>query len=95
MNVTVTWLRETSILLNATDNVSILSSLSDSQLTSNLTLDSLSTADGTNFTCRAEIVLSDDFTAIYSNVGEETVWVAVEGELLTDSRCHISTSLCL
>ena len=80
VNVTVTWLRETSPLLNATENASILSSLSESQFTSNLTLDPLSIADGTNFTCRAEIVLSDDFTSL--TVGEDTVWITVEGELL-------------
>ena len=92
VNVTVTWLRETSLLLNATDYIFIASSLSESQFTSNLTLDPLSTADATNFTCRAEIVLSDDFTSLTaSSVGEETVWVTVEGELLTDHRCHIST----
>ena len=95
VNVTVTWLRETSLLLNATDHIFIASSLSESQFMSNLTLDPLSTADATNFTCRAEIVLSDDFTSLTaSNVGEETVWITVEGELLTDSRCHISICVC-
>ena len=91
VNVTVTWLRETSLLLNATDHISIVSSLSEYQFTSNLTLDPLSTADGTNFTCRADIILSDYlmYSLSVSNVGEETVRVVVEGELLTDHRCCI------
>ena len=82
MYVSVSLLRGTSLLFNATDGVTISSSLLDSQFTSNLTLNSLGTSDSTNFTCRAGLVPSDDLTLlIASDLGEETVQLTILGKL--------------
>ena len=79
VNVSIMWFRETISLSDATDRVTILM---ESQFTSNLTLYSLSTADSTNFTCRAGIIPSDGFaSATASDPGEDTVQVIVRGEL--------------
>ncbi len=86
VNVSVIWLRGVSPLFNATDHVSIISSLLDSQFTSNLTLYPLSTADSTNFTCRAGITPSGGLTSSLtaSDLGEDTVSVQIilRGELV-------------
>lgn len=86
VNVVVTWLRGTSIILfNATDRVSMLSSLSDSQFSSILTLYSLSEEDNTNFTCTAGIVPSqtDGLTSLTaSNLDNETVQIIIQSEPL-------------
>ena len=85
VNVDVTWQRGTSIIFNTTDHVSILSSQSDSQFSSILTLYSLSEKDNTTFTCTAGIVPSqtDSLTSLTaSNLDNETIQIIIEGELL-------------
>lgn len=95
VNVSVTWLKGTSPLLGAADRISISSSLLDSQFTSNLTLYSLSTADSTNFTCRAGIIPADSLTSVAaSDLGEETIQVIVQGELLVLCTCN-TCKICL
>ena len=86
INVSVTWLRGTSPLSNATNRV-LISSLSQSQsvFTSILTVYPLSVMDATNFTCRAGIVPLagaglNSTTA--SDLGEGSVFIVVEGELV-------------
>lgn len=86
VNVAVIWLRGTTQLSNATDRVSI-SSLSQSLsiFTSTLTVYPLSIMDTTNFTCRAGIApLSEGglSSTTPSDLGEGTVFIVVEGELV-------------
>lgn len=81
VNVSLMWLRETSPILENTDHVSILSSLSESQYISNLTLYAI--AEISNFTCRAGIIPSSAFTSlIASDLSEDVIEIIVEGELL-------------
>ena len=85
VNVDVTWQRGNSIIFNTTDHVSIISSQSDSQFSSILTLYSLSEKDNTTFTCTAGIVPSqtDGLTSLTaSNLDNETVQIIIQGELL-------------
>ena len=86
VNVAVIWLRGTTQLSNTTNRVSI-SSLSQSLsiFTSTLTVYPLSIMDTTNFTCRAGIVpLSGGglSSTTPSDLGEGTVFIVVEGELV-------------
>ena len=87
VNVSVIWLKGTAQLSNATSRVSI-SSLSQSQstFTSTFTVYPLSINDATNFTCRAGIVplVGGGFNSTTaSDFGEGTVFIVVEGELVT------------
>lgn len=80
VDVSLTWIRGSSFLSNSIDQVSISSSLLGSYFTSNLTLYPLE--DSANFTCRAGIIPSDNLTSfIASDISEDAVEVAVEGEL--------------
>ena len=106
VNVSVTWLRGTSQLSNVTSRISISStSKSQSIFTSTLTVYPLSAVDATNFTCRAGIIPQSGGglgSTMASDLGEGTVFIVVEGELLlvkstqlhdsfTDITCLCST----
>ena len=86
VDVSVTWLRGASEISNATSRISITPlSQSQSVFTSTLTVYPLSIMDATNFTCRAGIIpltAGGLSSTIASDLGEATVFIVVEGELV-------------
>lgn len=86
VNVSLTWIKGSSPLSDFIDRVSISSYLVDSQFISNLTLYPVSIEESTNFTCRARIIPTDNFTsATASDTIEETIEVIVQSKLLVSA----------
>lgn len=82
VNVSVTWIREMTIISNNTDNIRI-SPLSryQSVFVSTLTLSPPSVEDNANFTCRASAIPSDELaSAMASDPGEDNIAVVVHGK---------------